>query len=147
MKLGLDLHGVIDACPELFSHLSHLLRHGEYFPHKGIYVKNEVHIITGSSITSQIKDQLKEYQIWYTHLFSITDYHTQIFERLPDNHPEKELHRVTWDAQGRPWMDSNIWDKTKADYCAENKIDLHLDDTEKYGHFFTTPFSKFNSKK
>ena len=52
MKLGLDIHGVLDHNPELFTHLA------------SKYV--EIHIITGGSFVDNKYDiVLKDYQIEY----------------------------------------------------------------------------------
>jgi len=114
MKLGLDFHGVIDKGPELFSVMSDLL------------VKNdhEVHIITGETITNEFKLKIQNFNIIYTHLFSIIDYHKSIgtLIRYEDN---------------GPWIDEDLWNKTKAEYCERMKIDLHIDDSKVYGKYFT----------
>jgi len=123
-KLGLDLHGVIDANPKLFSDLSRrvMIRGGE------------VHVITGSSITEDLRRQLIQYRIHWTHLFSITDHHKDI--RTP----------ISFDDKGHPWIDEATWDKTKAEYCAKMDIDLHIDDLNRYGKHFDTPFISFISE-
>lgn len=123
MKIGLDLHGVIDTNSSFYIELTALL------------VKNghEVHIITGKK-ASLVMPELAEKDITYTHIFSITDYHESI--GTP----------IKWDEHGNPHMDSYTWDKTKAQYCLENKIDLHLDDSDVYGYFFKTPYARIYSK-
>jgi len=117
-KLGLDIHGVIDANPKWFSFLSKIT----------IKSGGEVHIITGSSITEELKNKLKLYEVKYTHLFSITDAHKDI---------------VMYDEKGDPWMDQDIWNRTKGVYCAENNISMHIDDSDIYGKYFSTPYLRY----
>jgi len=123
-KLGLDIHGVIDCCPSLFSELSRRVLE------KG----GEVHIITGAHMTEVLKDKLKQqYRIEWTHLFSIADYHKEIGTK------------VWYDDKNTPWMETLTWDRTKGNYCLEHDIDLHIDDTERYRRYFLTPFLLYKS--
>jgi len=96
MKLGLDLHGVIDADPALFGVLSRTV----------VGAGGEVHVITGSMATDALFAWLKELGISYTHVFSIASYH--VSQGTP-------MH---YDTQGNPWMDADVWNKAKAEYCA-----------------------------
>ena len=123
--IGLDYHGVITANPNLFSVLTKILRSLNY----------EVHIITGSRITEQLKEQLSSYGISYTHLFSISDYHHQHGTAMTgyDDH--------------QPKIASEIWDKAKALYCRDHEINFHIDDSEVYGQHFTTPYMIFKGGK
>ena len=113
MKLGLDVHGVIDKEPMMFSIVSNFL----------VNYNHEVHIITGSEITDKLKKQLQDFNIRYTHLFSIVSYHKSIgtLIRYEDN---------------GPWIDEEVWNKTKAEYCKSVGINLHIDDSEIYGRYF-----------
>lgn len=118
-KIGLDLHGVIDAMPEFFSFFTNILVNGGC----------EVHIITGGATKSDM-ELLQKYNIKYTHIFSIKDYHTKIGTPTTKKHP----------VHGFMMVSDEEWDKTKGDYCRRNNIDLHIDDTIEYNRFFTTPF-------
>jgi len=121
MRLGLDLHGVISDMPEFFSFLTNaVMRAG-----------GEVHIITGGA-TIDDKRLLERYNIRYTHLFSIVDHHKEIGTPVSGKHPK----------HGFDMISDEEWDKTKADYCRKNNIDLHIDDTLIYNNFFTTPFCR-----
>ena len=61
-------------------------------------------------------------------MFSISDYH-------------KEIGTHMWyDNNSEPWVDDLDWDKTKGEYCERNNIDLHIDDTKRYGDYFKTKF-------
>lgn len=123
MKIGLDLHGVVDARPEFFKDLTKL------FVDNG----HEVHIITGAQSDLELP-KIQALGISYTHLFSIVDHHIAL--GTP----------IRWDDKKNPHLDAYLWDKTKAEYCSKNSIDLHIDDSDVYGYFFKTPYSRFYSK-
>jgi hypothetical protein len=112
-KVGLDFHGVLDKHTEFFSDLTKLL------------VANlwQVHIITGAKLTTDFIARLDSLGIDYTHLFSIVDYHESIGTQ------------VNYDSSG-PWIDTELWNKTKAEYCEKNGIDMHIDDSDVYGKYF-----------
>jgi hypothetical protein len=119
MKIGLDLHGVISADPKFFSELSRL------------FVQNghEVHILTGSH-SKEIIEELVECKIHYTHLFSIADYHKSIGTE------------IRYDEKGEPWIDGELWNKSKGEYSERMGLDFHIDDSRSYGNHFTTPYSQ-----
>ena len=123
MKIGLDFHGVITAIPMFFAMLTKMLVDNDH----------EVHILTGQKDCEKIRKQLEDYSIKYTHFFSITTYHEGIGTK------------VTYDKKGNPWMDDEIWDRTKGDYCRENRIDFHFDDSDTYGKYFTTVYIKITT--
>jgi len=118
IKVGLDLHGTIDHCPELFASLSNLI------------IKNggEVHVVTGSRESDEIHEELKGYGIAYTDFFSITD---QLLS-------EDLEHSINED--GTYSFDSNKWDEVKGAYASLVGLDFHIDDTAKYGDYFKIPF-------
>jgi hypothetical protein len=117
LSIGLDFHGVIDKHSQLFSELT-----------KVLYAYGwEIHVITGNKINDEFLQQLKDYGISYTHTFSIVDHHESIGTY------------VNYDNRG-PWIDADLWNRTKAEYCAANGISLHIDDSDVYGAFFTTPY-------
>ena len=130
MKLGLDIHGVIDSNPESFAFMSQSV----------ITNNGEVHIITGGSWTTELEEQLKGYGIKWTSHFSVYDY---LLEsgidsigtiQFPDGTIQKKF-------------DYHLWDTIKAGYCKSNNIDLHIDDTEVYSNYFTTPFLLYKSSE
>jgi len=123
IKIGIDIHGVIDTDPAFFKVLTELLVNNGH----------EVHIITGSKIEREIP-QLKKHGISYTHLFSITDHHI------------KNGTKISWDKKNNPHLDTYLWDKTKAQYCKEQNIDMHFDDSDTYNYFFKTPYARYFSK-
>lgn len=120
MKIGLDLHGIINTHPSFFSALTQSLKKDNH----------EIHILTGSHLKeNKIEEELKNYGIAYTHIFSIADFHR-----------ENKTADMWYDTNGEPWISDLDWDKTKADYCEKNKIDFCIDDTARYANHFNTPF-------
>jgi len=128
MKLGLDIHGVIDSNPKSFAFMSQSV----------VTNGGEVHIITGGSWTTELEEQLKGYGIKWTSHFSVYDYLVESgidsigTIQFPDGTIQKKF-------------DYDLWDTIKAGYCRSNKIDLHIDDTEVYSKYFTTPFLLYKS--
>jgi hypothetical protein len=128
MRLGLDIHGVIDSNPKSFAFMSQSV----------VTNGGEVHIITGGSWTTELENQLKDYGIKWTSHFSVYDYlvNSGIDSigtiQFPDGTIQKKF-------------DYDLWDTIKAGYCRSNKIDLHIDDTEVYSKYFTTPFLLYKS--
>ena len=123
LKFGFDMHGVIDAKPDLFRTLIKMLAKDGH----------EVHIITGAK-TEKEMPVLKELDIPFTHVFSITEYY------------EKLGTPISWDDKNEPHLDAYLWDKAKAMYCKKNGIDLHIDDSDVYHYFFKTPYARFYAK-
>jgi hypothetical protein len=120
-KIGLDLHGVIDADPDFFSELSTAL----------VLAGWEVHIITGPTKTKAIKELVK-FKIKFTHFFSIEDYHSE------------KGTSMSYDDKGNPWMDKIEWERTKGEYCSKMGIALHIDDSEMYRKYFKSGFAQFS---
>jgi hypothetical protein len=119
LRIGLDIHGVVDARPDLFAPLTKTL----------VEAGHEVHILTGARKTPKIEKELEEMGIVYTHFFSILDYQGEL-----GTHIEKDENGY-------------MWDKSKADYCIEKGIDLHIDDSIAYDLLFKTPFLQFDAKR
>jgi hypothetical protein len=114
MKYGWDLHGVLDTYPEIYGPMTRAL----------VAAGHEVHVITGASQTEEVESKLKEMGIEWTHFFSITDYH----EKRGDV-------EIRW-VDGKPWMDADVWNRTKGDYCREVGIAWLIDDSPVYGKYF-----------
>lgn len=124
-KLGLDIHGVVDAMPEFFSFLT------------DSFIKNggEVHIITGGRWDVEFEKQLNDFGIRWTHKFSVYDY-------LKESDAEV-IGKVQFpDGTIQKKFKNEDWDMVKGQYCRENSIDLHIDDTLIYNNFFSTPFAR-----
>jgi len=117
-KIGFDIHGVIDKNPELFSKIINRLKGLGY----------EIHIITGSLITEELLTELSLYNINYDQIFSILGFHQ-----------DKETE-IWEDANGNLWIDDDIWNESKGNYCNRNDFVFHLDDTKVYGNYFDIPF-------
>jgi hypothetical protein len=126
IKIGIDVHGVIDTNPEFFSFLTNAF----------ISSSGEVHIITGGSWTESLISELNSYGIKWTHHFSVYDYMLNNFKPIGGEiifpNGEKQIKFASSD-----------WDKAKADYCKENNISLHIDDKSSYSQYFTTNFALF----
>ena len=122
MKIGLDIHGVLTSNPRFFSVLSQL----------AVSQGHELHILTGSMLTNTKIEELSDYGAVWTHLFSISDYHRHL--GTP----------ITFSDPNNPWIEEGLWNKTKAEYCYKHSIDFHIDDTQKYGEFFKTPFALYD---
>ena len=124
-KLGLDIHGVVDAMPEFFSFLT------------DSFIKNggEIHIITGGRWDSEFEKQLNNFGVKWTHKFSVYDY-------LKESDAEV-IGKVQFpDGTIQKKFKNEDWDLIKSQYCKENGIDLHIDDTLIYNNFFSTPFAR-----
>jgi len=115
MILGLDYHGVIDKYPELFGTLSRIV----------IASGGQVYIITGHRATVEFAMSLDRLGIDYTEILSVVDFN------------ERHGVSVRIDEKGNPWIDNEIWNSTKAMLCERYKVDLHIDDSEIYGRYFT----------
>ena len=112
-KVGLDIHGVIDAFPDKFKRLaSALLKDGA-----------EVHIITGSKRCPGIEAFLDKAGIQFTHYFSIVD------------HLEESGVEIEW-KEGLPYADEHHWNIAKRMYCERHDIDFMFDDSPVYRETF-----------
>jgi hypothetical protein len=120
MRIGLDIHGTIDAKPKFFANFSQRI----------VSLGFECHVITGSRRTPEIEQQLKDFGIQYTHFFSIAD------------HLLLQGKEVFWKDKDNPFFCDEDWNCVKANYCAEQKIDLMIDDSDEYGKFFKTLYMR-----
>lgn len=112
IKLGLDIHGVIDQAPEFFRMFSEMsnAQLDDIF---------EIHIITG--IKEGLDDVVEfNYYKWFS-----------IHQQCEDDGVE-----IKFDNEGRPWVDPNIWDRKKAEYCEREGIHMMIDDSPSYGKHF-----------
>jgi hypothetical protein len=122
-SIGLDIHGVIDSYPEFFAVLTSMFWAQDY----------HIHIITGQEIEAGgIRKKLSDWGICYDFLFSVSD-----------DLVEKGLLLKRTDKG--PWFANEHWNKAKGVYCAERKINLHIDDSPIYGKHFTTPYMQVKS--
>lgn len=103
-RLGIDLHGVIDALPDSFAFLSKAV----------IAAGGEVHILTGGNWDKKIEDQLKSYGIKWTHSFSVYK------ELLTRN--TKVVGEIQFpDGTIQKKFEDGAWDQIKGEYCSEHK--------------------------
>ena len=113
LRIGLDFHGVLDDDKQYFANLSKkILNEG-----------GEVHIITGSRDTLEVRDKITGLGVVFSHFFSISSYHASAGTKMRE------------DEHG-PWMDAEVWDKSKAEYCKKHGIHIHIDDSPVYGKYF-----------
>ncbi len=117
IKIGFDVHGVIDKDPNFFATLIYHLRTEGH----------EVHIITGRELDDYIYDKLKCFNINFDKIFSITSYHKRIGTHITYKNEDPT----------QPLIAPSKWDRTKADYAERHGLDLHIDDSKTYGHYFT----------
>ena len=115
MRLGLDFHGIVDKYPELFGTLSRIV----------MASGGQVYIVTGHRATPEFALSLEQLDIEYTEILSVIDFN------------QRHGVEVKYDENGNPWINEEIWNSTKADLCKRYNIDLHIDDSEVYGKFFT----------
>src|SRR5579871_350171 len=138
MKIGLDIHGVINENPKFFEDFTYALCERP---------DDEVHIISGPP-KPQIITELESMNFYegrnYTHIFSIVDYHKEIGTTMRQD--EKGNWWTVKQENGLWVADAYVWDKTKADYCVKHGIDLMIDDSDAYAYFFKTPYSRYYSK-
>jgi nitrogen regulatory protein PII len=114
MRIALDIHGVLDKYPELFSELSKLF----------MLHKHEIHVITGQEITDKLLKDLEKFGIKYTAIHSITNYN------------KKKGTKIKYEDPDNPWMAPDTWNSTKAKICKELRIDFIFDDSDVYGKWF-----------
>ena len=127
MKIGLDIHGVLDSRPEFFSSLTKTLKAAGW----------EIHIITGGSIEEgTVIEELSDLDIHYTHVLSVYDHLKGIGAKT-----NEELGI----ASRYPFPDET-WNTVKAEYCAKHGIDMHIDDMPEYLEHFTTPYMLHKDK-
>ena len=122
-KISFDFHGVINTAPEFFAAVLRTLRRH----------KVRVYVVSGGP-REYIEQYLAIHKIPYDALWCIFDYF---------NAREK----VEVAADGSFHIDDALWDAAKGEYCAREKIGLHIDDSEIYGKYFTTPYVRFDSKE
>lgn len=121
IKIGIDVHGVADTIPNFFSELTRIL----------VENGHEVHILTGAEHTEALEFELKHtLKLSWTHFFSTTSHH------------KNAGTEITY-IDGNPYMDNKIWNRAKSEYCRTHGIQFHIDDSDVYGKYFTTPYALF----
>lgn len=119
-KIGIDFHGVISAQPKNFAEFCHEIR----------LCGIKVFVISGGPQKDIIK-YLQDHGIEYDEVWGILD-HCEI---------EGNVHFYD---DGSFFVPTEIWDKAKAHYCAEQNILFHIDDSPVYGKYFVTPYCQYD---
>ena len=116
MKIGIDYHGVINSNPEFF----------KKFADSALKENHRIIILSGSS-ADEVETYLTTYQIPFSEIYSLLD-------------DFKRRGLVQFYEDGSFFVNNDIWNKAKAKYCLEHKVDVHIDDSMLYGAYFQTPF-------
>lgn len=121
MKLGLDIHGVIDKYPEKMIKLAQdtMARGGR------------VYIITGPPADKARQEMI---DLMTTHHVS-KPFWNQIYS-IVDWMKQKGIPHWT-DPKGHVWaLREKDWNSVKGQIAVELGLDLHIDDSEEYGEYF-----------
>ena len=120
MKIGLDVHKVIDKYPDIFEEYS-----GEWNASG-----HEIHIVTGQE-RSVVEPLVHSLNITFTHFYSIVDYHKKIGTKI-------------WQDDKRGpgvWMAPEDWLPSKGIYARDVGLDFHFDDSLEYAKYFPSTCS------
>lgn len=149
MKIGIDIHGVINERPDFFQKLTRAI----------IESGGEVHILSGPP-EEQIERELKELGLRpayntlespdsktgnYSAIFSIVDYHKELgTPMIQDSKGNWHLH-IPDQPVG---YSHSLWDRAKGDYCFKHQLDMLIDDSDTYDYFIKSPtsYARFKSK-
>ena len=114
MKLGFDIHGVIDTFGVFQQLIEKLIDDDDV----------EIHVISG------LESKYLEEQIGHlvdlskiTNFFSVTDYLVN------------KGSNIEW-KDGLPWADEEEWNQANAAYCRKVGIDILFDDSPVYATYF-----------
>lgn len=121
-KIGVDFHGVINTRPDFFRE----------FCREALKIGLAVYIISGGP-RETILAYLNQYRIPYTKLWCIYDYYEQ-------------RHQVEFYDDGSFHVADELWNKAKAEYCKEQNICVHIDDSAIYGREFATPYCRYDEQ-
>ena len=113
LKIGFDVHGVIDSFPSIVQLLKVLSISG----------RAEIHIITGQRYDLVIKDLMSRLDIRPYAYFSIVEY------------LENKGVPIEW-KNNLPFADKEQWNNAKKEYCASVGIDILFDDSPAYQQTF-----------
>lgn len=119
-KIGIDFHGVISATPENFAVFCREIR--KY----GILV----YVISGGP-EKDVAHYLDEHKIEYDKVWAILDFY------------EAKGQAVCYD-DGSFAVPTDLWNRAKAEYCAEEGVNFHIDDSSVYGKYFVTPYCRYD---
>ena len=122
MKIGVDYHGVINQNPDFFRIFNRLVLERCF----------ELIVLSGGS-AKDVEQYLLSKNIDYTSIFSVLD-------------DFNAKNMVTFYDDGSFFVPNEIWNRAKANYCAQNHVDIHIDDSMLYGSYFQTPFCLYAPK-
>lgn len=120
LKIGLDYHGVIDQHPAYFAR----------FCQEAVSRGHKIYIITGGP-SKDVKAKLDKFNNPYNEIFAIVDFYEQKGEAILLS-------------DGTYKISDDLWNKAKGEYCRQENIDIHIDDSAEYIKWFTTPYCKYN---
>ena len=124
MKVGIDLHGVIDSNPRFFRVVL------TYMYINGV----EIHIVSGPpkvDIITELKKIRFEQKTHYKEVHSVVDF-------------LKESGVKMWqDERGRWWTNDKDWCESKAKICDRLSLNWMLDDKEMYKPAFESIGTEF----
>jgi len=123
MKLGIDLHGVIDSNPDLFKNLLTLMS----------LQNKEVYVVSGPpkvDIIIELNNLGFERELHYKDVYSIVDF-------LKESGVEMWLKNYRW------WCNKKDWQESKAKICNSLSLEYMIDDKEMYRKAFDNIKTKF----
>lgn len=122
LKIGLDYHGVIDQNPIYFGKLCTEARKRGH----------KIYIITGGPL-AKVRQDLASDHISYDFIFAISDYY-------------QALGKIEQAEDGSLIVPKYLWNIAKAEFCRRNHINIHIDDSSDYLHWFSTPFCLYDKR-
>jgi hypothetical protein len=127
MKIGFDVHGVLDLPDSPYLKLAHELAQSG----------SKIHVITGLRRTTFDKRHYDLMGSIKFKFFSISDYIAKhVSNKIDLTNPDNP--RVN---------DKELWDSIKAEYARMQDLDLMFDDTPAYLKYFTTPVVLVQNRK
>lgn len=129
MKLGLDIHGVIDSDPARFIELAREIKEDG----------GSVYILTGRPIDETLMAELNSCGF-------ARDLYDAIFS-IQDSLDANGVEILGLDKYGRNHYPDEIWNSAKGFFCKKNEIDLHIDNSIEYKDYFSTPFAYFDGEE
>lgn len=119
-KISVDFHGVLNKNPEYFKAFV------DYARTQGFLV----YVVSGGPRVT-ITEFLRQHDIAYSSLWCVID--------------EPQINEQTqFFADGSFRVDDYLWDKAKAEFCRDEEIGLHIDDSEVYGAYFSTGYCRYD---
>ena len=120
MRVGLDIHGVIDSDPVRFLEFAREVKKG---------CGNDVFIITGPPVNDDLLDELAKFGF-------IKGIDFDVVLSIQDELEKSNVPVTGLDKHGRNHYDDEQWDSCKAKICERYDIDVHIDDTLRYMFYF-----------